>query len=285
MLMAECLGFLHRLAEVDNVELARKMHLQSAIRNEVPDIQNIKIDTIIDSTKHQDMYRDNLNPSSYNRPSNLGLKVSIPDESLNQLKRYKPSRSIRKLSKDLSKLSESDNEISKVKPSRHTKRVGRQRRYRKTSNRLKNKVMTPESQRRSEIMLKIWANKKAMNNQLNEDHIRISSNDQTSMKEDEISQNNTKDKADNKAREIERKTSGQILKKTLKHQTNEIKRASRPYRKRTMPGRVLKDPRRSEMMKKKWAEKKFGFNNRVKKVKALDDEAKYDRIQKSQFFR
>ena len=72
MLMAECLGFLHRLAEVDNVELARKMHLQSAIRNEVPDIQNIKIDTIKDSTKHQDMYRDNLNPRSYNRPSNLG---------------------------------------------------------------------------------------------------------------------------------------------------------------------------------------------------------------------
>ena len=63
-------------------------------------------------------------------------------------------------------------------------------------------------------MLKIWAIKKAnMNNQLNEDHIRNSSNDQTSMKEDEISQNNTKDKADNKVREIERKTSGQILKK------------------------------------------------------------------------
>ena len=208
MLMAECLGFLHRLAEVDNVELARKMPLQSAIRNEVPDIQNIKIDTSNHTTRHQHMYRDNLNPRSYNRPSNLGFKVLLPDESLNQLNQDKPSRLIRKLSKDLSLSSESDNEISKEKPSRHTNRVGRQRRYRKTSNRLKNKVMTPKSQTRSEIILKIWAIKKAkMNNQLNEDHIQNSSNDQTSMKEDEISQNNTSDKADNKVRDIIRKTS------------------------------------------------------------------------------
>ena len=78
------------------------------------------------------------------------------------------------------------------------------------------------------------------------------------------------------------------MKKTLKYQTNQIKRASRPYRKPTRSVKVLRYPKIRESKKRSWALRKLKRNNRVKTVKALDqtdDEGTDDRIQKSQFFR
>ena len=289
MLMAECLGFLHRLAEIDNVEHARKTHLQPAIRNEVPDIQNIKIDTSKDSARHLYMYRDNLNPRSDETPSNLGFKVSLPDEISNQQKHDKPTRSIHQSSKDLRKSSMLDDEISREKPSRHTNRVDRQRKYPKTLNRLKNKIMTPISQMRREIMQSYWAiKKKKKDNLMDEDIIRNKSNDKTSMKEDEKIPKNTKDKADNIHKNIERKTYEQILRKTYKYKANEIKTAPRAYRKSTKPIQVLRYPKISESQKNRWVIRKLALNNMVKKVKALDqknDKIKGDKIQKSSILR